>query len=188
MGGFDSSGALGRGSAAATATARVLSPHQIESALDKLFEGGALGRGVRVRQAGHGPVAPQRAFASADAASAGHLLKSRGGEHVWLHLLTHTGRPRPFLSPSRTWSIRLCRPPRAPSLHAPSPAPPASPTPPLPTPPSPLPRPSELVLKAGPAYHVDPSPEITSGLYPHQAAALAWMIKRENEGHLPPFW
>eukprot|EP00798_Chlamydomonas_sp_ICE-L_P010643 gene10643-12322_t len=35
---------------------------------------------------------------------------------------------------------------------------------------------------------VTPNSEVTSQLYPHQKAALAWMIKRENSGMLPPFW
>jgi len=50
---------------------------------------------------------------------------------------------------------------------------------------------AELVQRAGPAAalpHAAAAPEITSQLYPHQTAALAWMIQRENSGGLPPFW
>ncbi|GBF96868.1 helicase-like transcription factor [Raphidocelis subcapitata] len=47
----------------------------------------------------------------------------------------------------------------------------------------------ELVQAAGPAPHAAADPEvITSGLYPHQSQALAWMLERENGGGLPPFW
>lgn len=35
---------------------------------------------------------------------------------------------------------------------------------------------------------VTPSPVITSPLYPHQKEALAWMMERENNNTLPPFW
>jgi SWI/SNF-related matrix-associated actin-dependent regulator of chromatin subfamily A3 len=33
-----------------------------------------------------------------------------------------------------------------------------------------------------------PAPEITTPLLPHQRIALAWMVRRENSGALPPFW
>lgn len=29
---------------------------------------------------------------------------------------------------------------------------------------------------------------ITTGLFPHQKQALAWMVSRENTDELPPFW
>ncbi|KAI8473525.1 MAG: SNF2 family N-terminal domain-containing protein [Monoraphidium minutum] len=46
----------------------------------------------------------------------------------------------------------------------------------------------DLLRRGGVPLHADPSDEITSELYPHQTAALAWMVCRENEGGLPPFW
>ncbi|KAG2423298.1 hypothetical protein HXX76_015447 [Chlamydomonas incerta] len=33
-----------------------------------------------------------------------------------------------------------------------------------------------------------PDPEVLSRLFPHQRVALAWMIARENDAGLPPFW
>lgn len=35
---------------------------------------------------------------------------------------------------------------------------------------------------------MDPSPLITTQLYPHQREALAWLVGRENSSELPPFW
>jgi hypothetical protein len=48
---------------------------------------------------------------------------------------------------------------------------------------------ADLVRAAGATPHAAADPGvITSGLYPHQSQALAWMIGRENGGGLPPFW
>jgi SWI/SNF-related matrix-associated actin-dependent regulator of chromatin subfamily A3 len=35
---------------------------------------------------------------------------------------------------------------------------------------------------------LEPPPVITSRLYPHQQQALAWMVHRESNEVLPPFW
>ncbi|GFR51517.1 hypothetical protein Agub_g13933, partial [Astrephomene gubernaculifera] len=35
---------------------------------------------------------------------------------------------------------------------------------------------------------MDPDPEVISPLFPHQRVALAWMVARENDSSLPPFW
>ena len=35
---------------------------------------------------------------------------------------------------------------------------------------------------------MDADPEVTSPLFPHQKAGLAWMVARENGSGLPPFW
>ncbi|GAB4821905.1 hypothetical protein N2152v2_008951 [Parachlorella kessleri] len=46
----------------------------------------------------------------------------------------------------------------------------------------------EMLDKTGPRELLDPDPEVTTQLFPHQKEALAWMCKRENSNSLPPFW
>ena len=50
---------------------------------------------------------------------------------------------------------------------------------------------SAILLNVSAPFHcplMQPAAEVVSGLYPHQAAALAWMVERENSNALPPFW
>lgn len=41
---------------------------------------------------------------------------------------------------------------------------------------------------AGERHIMEPAPTIVSSLFPHQKEALAWMVRTENSGSLPPFW
>lgn len=44
------------------------------------------------------------------------------------------------------------------------------------------------IIEADKQKVMEPSNVITTGLFPHQKQALAWMVSRENTDELPPFW